>query len=250
MRAQLEKRYTVKTQTLCPGKDNQRQLKILIRIVSWDDKKGITYEADPRHIEIILQQLKMADAKAVTTLGTREEGRTSADHQVELCDKETTSYRAFVARCNYLSPDRPDIAFAVKELAKAMSKPTRGDMQRFKRLARYLKGKPRLLLNFNWQPMQSIVITYSDADWAGCRDARKSTTGGCITVGSHSIKGWSETQSLIVLSSGESELYASLKASAETFGLLAMMKDLGWRMNGEVWGGTLMPHWVSLIDRG
>ena len=41
---------------------------------------------------------------------------------------------------------------------------------------------------------------------------------------------------MIALSSGESELYASLKASAETLGVLAMLKDLGWRMHGEVWG--------------
>ena len=53
MRAQLEKKYTVKTQTLGPGEEIQSQLKILNRIVTWDDINGITYEADPRHVEII-----------------------------------------------------------------------------------------------------------------------------------------------------------------------------------------------------
>ena len=58
-----------------------------------------------------------------------------------------------------------------------------------------------------------------------------------MMIGGHCVKGWSKTQSLIALSSGESELYASLKASAETLGLIAVLKDLGWHLQGEVWGG-------------
>ena len=80
------------------------------------------------------------------------------------------------------------------------------------------------------------MTTFSDADWAGCRDTRKSTTGGCVKIGKHCVKGWSKTQSLIALSSGESELYAMLRASAETLGLLAMAKDMGWKLHGEIWG--------------
>ena len=72
---------------------------------------------------------------------------------------------------------------------------------------------------------------YSDAGWAGCRETRKSTTGGCITIGKHTITGRSKTQSHIALSSGESELYSTFKAAAETFGLIAMLKDFGWSLN-------------------
>ena len=55
-------------------------------------------------------------------------------------------------------------------------------------------------------------------------------------LGAHTLKGWSKTQALIALSSGESELYAALKASAETLGLVALLKDLGYGVSGEVWG--------------
>ena len=55
-------------------------------------------------------------------------------------------------------------------------------------------------------------------------------------MGSHVIKSWSKTQSLIALSSAESEFYAILKASAETLGVLSMMKDLGYTLQGEIWG--------------
>ena len=151
-------------------------------------------------------------------------------------NKEATNYRALVTRCNYLSPGRPDIAFSVKELARAMATPTKGDLQRLKRLARYIKGKPRLLLTYRWHARQDTITTHSDADWAGCRETRKSATGGCIKIGDHCVKGWIKTQALIALSSGESEFYAALKAAAETLGMISMLPDFGWKLHGEVWG--------------
>ena len=55
-------------------------------------------------------------------------------------------------------------------------------------------------------------------------------------LGKHLIKAWSKTQSLLVLSSGKSELYGTLKASAEALGVLSMIKDLGANMRGKVLG--------------
>ena len=54
-------------------------------------------------------------------------------------------------------------------------------------------------------------------------------------IGDHLLKGWSKTQTLVALSSGESELYATLKAASEGLGLLYVAKDLGIWLNGEVW---------------
>ena len=89
--------------------------------------------------------------------------------------------------------------------------------------------------HYDWQDSQRVLKTYSDADWAGCKTTRKSTTGGCITLGKHVLKGRSKTQSLIALCSGESELYATLRAAAESFGMMPMMKDLGYQVSGEIW---------------
>lgn len=232
----MEKDYQVKTQLLGPGKNQLKQAKILNRIVAWDEKQGLSYEADPRHAEIIKQQLVLEEAKAVTTPGTKEEGRTATDHEQPLDEEQATKYRALTARCNYLSPDRPDVAFAVQELARNMANPRRGDWTRLKRLGRYLVGSPRLQQWFEWQQAQKRVTTYTDAGWAGCKETRKSTTGGVVTIGTHTVKSWSKTQSLVALSSGESELYAALKASAETLGVMSMLTDFGVTMTGEVWG--------------
>ena len=206
------------------------------RIVSWNGAEGLVYEADPRHVEIILEQLQLQDAKEVTMPGAREEGRTAMDNEIKLGDNEATKFRAIVARLNYRSPDRPDIAYIVKELARAMFDPTNGDWLRLKRLGRYVKGKPRLQQLYPWQPAQQRITSYSDSDWAGCKQTRKSITGGCIMIGGHTTKGWSNTQSLIALSSGEAEFYAALKSAAETLGFMSMLKDLNWNLEGTVYG--------------
>eukprot|EP00973_Karenia_brevis_P058676 8172206-Karenia_brevis.AAC.1 len=72
-----------------------------------------------------------------------------------------------------------------------------GDMRRLKRLGRYLKGHPRTTQNFNWQGCTNEIVVHTDANWAGDKKSRKSTSGGSIQIGQHLVKTWSKSQSLI-----------------------------------------------------
>ena len=109
-----------------------------------------------------------------------------------LLDGEATRYRAAAARANYLSADRPDIQFTAKEACRFMAKPTKSGWTALKRLARYLIGCPRLVYMYPWQTMNTAEIqVYTDTDWAGCLKTRKSTSGGCMLLGSHLLKSWS-----------------------------------------------------------
>ena len=105
-----------------------------------------------------------------------------------------------------------------------------------KRLGRYLTGRPRLLQWFEWQASQYCINASTDADWARCRERRKSVTWGAITLRQHTLKGWSKTQAIIALSSGESELDATLKASTETLGIMSMLQEIGLKVTREIWG--------------
>ena len=108
-----------------------------------------------------------------------------------------------------------------------MSAPTTGSLRRLKRLGRYLKRCPRVVWKFDYQgPVQHLEM-YTDADWAGCRRARKSTSGGVAMIGHHCIKAWSKTQSVIAKSYAESELYSVVKGATEGLGLSTLCKDMG-----------------------
>ena len=64
---------------------------------------------------------------------------------------DNTKYRALVARISYLSQDRPDLKFAAMQVCCAMANPSVSDMERVKRIGRYLVGKPRAVRLFLWQ---------------------------------------------------------------------------------------------------
>ena len=99
------------------------------------------------------------------------------------------------ARANYLAADRPDVQYAVKEVCRRMAKPAKSDWQKLVRLARYLKGAPRLVWEYRWQLGGDGIPPsgYSDSDWAGDGRTGKSTSGGVVMRGLHLIKSWSRT---------------------------------------------------------
>ena len=73
-----------------------------------------------------------------------------------------------VARANYLAADRPDIAFAVKELSRRMSCPRKKYQKAFKKLGRYPLGRPRMVMKFDRQDHKPEIVTWVDSDFAGC----------------------------------------------------------------------------------
>mgnify|MGYP002035652407 CR=1 FL=1 len=104
-------------------------------------------------------------------------------------------------------------------------------MECLKRLARYLIGAKRMCSVCPRQEVHKTIESWSDSNWAGCLETRKSTSGGIIKIGNHVVKGWSTTQSVIALSSGEAEFYAIVKAASQALGLRAMAKDFGIEYN-------------------
>ena len=220
---ELEKAYEIKTSLVGKAKSMSKEVRVLNRIIRWTPQ-GWEYEADQRHGEIIVRETEMEDATPTTTPST--EDKEEAGDQEELKQEGSRWYRGVAARGNYLSLDRPDMAYASKEASKKMSKPAKGDMRRLKRMGRYLKGSPRLVQEFPWQGKDAELRVYTDADWGGCKATRKSTSGGAVMRGAHCIKFWSKTQASITLSTAEAELVALVKGTCEAKGVASIMKDL------------------------
>ena len=143
----------------------------------------------PRDVDVIVEVNLSEDPSA----------QPASWEDMELSPREASEYRVAAARLNYLAMGRPDILFASKECSRRMSSQRNGDWTALKRVVRYLFRKPRLVWQFVWQKKPKFRSAFSDSNWAGCHDTRKSTSGACFMHGAHLIKAYSRTQSNIAL---------------------------------------------------
>ena len=224
VRAELEKRFTVKVEVAGHGEGEMKEVKVLNRVVTATEE-GWEYEADQRHAEIIVKEMGVDGSSGVGSPGEDEKKWEAEGNKVELEGKDARWYRGVAARSNYLGADRSDIQYAVKEVCREMSKPTVGGRRKMKRLGRYLVRRPRVVWKYGWQGRQDEMRVSTDSDWAGCSRTRESTSGGVAMIGSHLVKSWSRTQKAVALSSGEGEMIAFVKGMAEGLGMRAMCRE-------------------------
>jgi hypothetical protein len=118
--------------------------------------------------------------------------------------EDPTLYRSVVGSLQYLSLTRPDLAFTVSRVYRFMHHPTKLHWQAVKRILRYLKHtiSHGLLLH---KTSSNSLQAYSDADWAGCSNDRRSTGAYCVYLGSNLISWNSRKQPIVSRPSTEAE---------------------------------------------
>ena len=158
---------------------------------------------------------------ASTQMNTNE--RLVLDDGVEKADEK--EFRSIVGGLIYLTHSRPDIMFAVSLISRFMHKPSRQHMGAAKRVLRYIRGT--LSFGLRYQKVRNCkLISYTDSDWAGCADDRKSTSGYAHSFGSGVISWASKKQQTIALSSSEAEYMAATSAACQTVWLRRILADL------------------------
>lgn len=121
-------------------------------------------------------------------------------------------YRSIVGALQYLTFTWPDIAFAVHQVCQFMQRPMVDHFVAVKRILRYLKGT--ISVGITYQKGTLDLTAFSDADWAGDPNDRRSTTGLVIFIGSKPIAWSSKKQHTVSRSSMEAEYRALSTASA------------------------------------
>ena len=148
MQRRMEQKYEIKAHHLGPESGMKDEVQILNRTLRWT-KEGITYEADQRHAEIVIKEMNMKKANAVSTPSVPEP---SEEANSRLSSPDITKDEGgLVARVNYLSLDRPDLQFAAKTASQHMAQPKVCDWAKIKRIARYLVKASRAVQKFAWQ---------------------------------------------------------------------------------------------------
>lgn len=117
---------------------------------------------------------------------------------------EPSYFRSLAGKLQYLTITRPDIQFAGNFICQRMHSPTESYFGLLKRTLRYLRGTSTMDLHLS-KDSDLSVISYSDSDWTGCKDTRRSTTGFFALLGSNIISWSAKRQPTVSRSSTEVE---------------------------------------------
>jgi histone deacetylase 1/2 len=140
--------------------------------------------------------------------------------------EDSSRYRSIVGGLQYLTHTRPDLSFAVNKVCQFLSQPTDVHWEAVKRILRYVKGTLDMGLRIRKSSSTGISI-YTDADWAGCIDDRRSTSGYAIFVGPNLVSWSSKKQPTVSRSSTEAEYKALANGAAEAIWVESLLKELG-----------------------
>ena len=136
-------------------------------------------------------------------------------------------YQSKVGALNYaMVVTRPDIAEAVGVVSRFCANPTEEHMKAVDDIYAYLKHTPNLGLHFKRDCPDRELHAYVDADWAGCPDTRRSTTGYVIKLAGSPVSWSSRRQRTVAMSTCEAEYVAGYKATQEITWIQNMINDL------------------------
>ncbi|GJS66743.1 hypothetical protein Tco_0681307 [Tanacetum coccineum] len=107
----------------------------------------------------------------------------------------------------YLAASRPDLVYAVCMCVRYQSKPTKKHLKAVKRVFRYLQRTINMGL---WYPKDTAMAltAYADADHAGCKDTRRSTSGSAQFLSDKLVSWSSKKQTSTSISSTKAEYIA------------------------------------------
>ena len=187
-------------------------------------KDGIVL-SQGKYASELLQRVGMTQCKPVSTPLPTSEKLSLYDGEV-LGPEDATRYRSIVGALQYLTLTRPDIAFPVNKVCQYLHAPTTVHWAAVKRILRYVKQCMQLGINIH-KSASFLVSAFSDADWAGSVDDRKSMGGFAVFLGSNLISWSSRKQATVSRSSTESEYKAVANATAEVMWVQTLLKELG-----------------------
>lgn len=136
-------------------------------------------------------------------------------------------YQELIGSLLYLSgATRPDIAFAVNDLSRFNNNHAEPHWKALKRILRYLKGTIDMKLRYE-KTENNDMVAYSDADWGADSDKRRSCTGYVVNMSNGAISWCSQRQSIVALSTTESEYIALSTTVREIIWLKQLAKEVG-----------------------
>eukprot|EP00253_Pinus_taeda_P026148 PITA_26148 len=183
--------------------------------------EGGIFLSQTKYLKQILKKYGIEGAKPVCTpmvtgcsLSTNDESATV--HQ--------PTYRSMIGSLVYLTGTRLDIMHAVRVVGRFQENPKETHLQEVKIIFKYLQGTQNYGL---WYRRDTYLTlhAYTDADWVGSMDDRKSTSCGAFFMGSKLVSWFSKKQSLIALSTAKAEYVAAASCCTQLLWMMQTLQD-------------------------
>ena len=171
----------------------------------------------------ILKVFKMNDCN---TIKTPMEVHLKLQREAEGKPMNSTNFKSLIGSLQYLMNTRPDIVYSVSYLSRFMDKPSSEHLVAAKRILRYLNGTVNFGILYKRGEKVMKITGYSDSDFAGDINDRKSTSGLIFFMGGLPITWNSMKQRVVALSTCEAEYIAISSAAYQSLWISLLIKEL------------------------
>nr|GEY87336.1 uncharacterized mitochondrial protein AtMg00810-like [Tanacetum cinerariifolium] len=196
-----------------------------------DDILGVqVYVDDIIFVQIRVRNPKKYGMESCDPVGTLMEIKDKLDLDENGTSIDATKYRSMIGALMYLTSSRPDIVHTTCLCARYQATPTEKHLKEVKRIFRYLRGTINTGL---WYTKDSgfKLTGFLDADYAGCKDTFKSTSGEAQFLGEKVISCSSKKQDCTALSTAEAEYVSLFACCAQVLWMRTELTDYGFHFN-------------------
>ena len=200
------------------------KMKFFLGVEVTQNKEGI-YISQRKYALEILQKFGMEHCNATKSPMvpgfklTKDEGGAKVD---------PTQYKQMIGSLMYLTVSRPDLTYVVSLVSRYMENPTALHMVAIKRILRYLKGTYELGICYKKGGGTSDIVAYSDSDYAGDLDDRRSTSGYVFMMGTGTVSWSSKKQAVVTLSTTEAEYISAALCACQVIWIQRILNHLSW----------------------
>ena len=175
-----------------------------------------------RYAQEILERFNMDQCNSVHNPVVPGFKLTRDEEGVEV---DGTLYKQMVGNLMYLTATRPDLMFVVSLISRYMERPTESHLMAAKRVLRYIKGTSSFGMFYRKGGVEEF-LGYTDSDYAGDQDDRKSTSGYVFMMNSSAVSWSSKKQPVVTLSTTEAEFIAAASSACQVVWLRRILKSL------------------------
>ena len=200
-----------------------------IRIIR-DRKARTIHLVQDAYIQKILEAFQMENSKPYSSPMEVSSLSSLIPNPGTATASDIKNYQSALGSLMYaMTQTRPDLAFAISVLSRFSHNPSPEHWKAMQRVLRYLQGTKTLGITYKGTNTKLLNLHgYSDADYAGDITTRKSTSGYIFFMANGPVSWKATRQTVVTLSSTESEYYGLTNASKEAKWLHTLLAELDY----------------------